>query len=195
MGVERGFKGVLIPSSVWLDSRLDALCKVIFGEIDSLDGNDGFCEDDEYLARFCHCDEQEVESAISTLESLDYIYREKGRRKRVLRSQVSHPVSGHQLSIPSKSCKPKRKATFDEVIAERTSYQPLVDAINDFIEMRERIRKPLTERALRIRLNKLWTLGQTDQMRVRIVEQSIASCWQDFFPLKDGVRNAEYDTV
>lgn len=42
----RDFKGVWIPKEVWLDTRLNALDKVILTEIDSLDNGERGC----YLA-------------------------------------------------------------------------------------------------------------------------------------------------
>lgn len=79
----------------------------------------------------------------------------------------------------------KKTSTFDAIISERTSNPDLVNAIGEFIRMRARIKKPLTDYALRLRLNKLWRLGKTDEERIAIVEQSIGACWQDFFPLRD----------
>lgn len=79
----------------------------------------------------------------------------------------------------------KKPSTFDAIIAERTDNQELANAIGEFIRMRSRIKKPLTDYALTLRLNKLWRLGKTDDERIAIVEQSIGACWQDFFPLKD----------
>ena len=84
-----------------------------------------------------------------------------------------------------KKGKPKQ-SSLDDAIAKRTSNPELVTALNEFVRMRSRIRKPLTDYALRLRLDKLWKLGSTDEERIAIVNQSIGASWQDFFPLKDG---------
>jgi hypothetical protein len=78
----------------------------------------------------------------------------------------------------------KKSRTFDAIIAERTDNDELVSAIGEFIRMRERIKKPLTDYALRLRLKKLWELGSTDEERIAIVNQSVGACWQDFYELK-----------
>ncbi len=78
----------------------------------------------------------------------------------------------------------KKENTFDAIIAERTDNDELVSAIGEFIRMRERIKKPLTDYALRLRLKKLWELGSTDDERIAIVNQSVGACWQDFYELK-----------
>lgn len=79
----------------------------------------------------------------------------------------------------------KPTETFDSIIAGRTDNQELKEALGEFIRMRARIKKPLTNYALRLRLNRLWKLADTDELRIAIVNQSIGACWQDFFPLKD----------
>ena len=80
----------------------------------------------------------------------------------------------------------KARSTFDAIIAERTDNPELVEALGEFIRMRTRIKKPLTDYAMELRLNRLWELGKTDEERIAIVNQSIGACWQDFFELKDG---------
>lgn len=95
----------------------------------------------------------------------------------------------------------KKPSTFGAIIAERTDNPELINAIGEFIRMRARIKKPLTDYALTLRLNKLWRLGRTDDERIAIVNQSVGACWQDFFELKDkpsdkpSGRFAEYGNV
>lgn len=79
----------------------------------------------------------------------------------------------------------KKPSSFDAIIAERTDNERLREVIGEFIRMRSRIKKPLTNYALQMRLNKLWRLGKTDDERIAIAEQSIAACWQDFYELKE----------
>jgi hypothetical protein len=45
-------------------------------------------------------------------------------------------------------------------------------------------KKPLTDRALTIQLNKLFKLGATGEEQKQIVENSIVRCWDEFYPLK-----------
>lgn len=79
----------------------------------------------------------------------------------------------------------KRPTAFDAIIAERTDNDKLREVIGEFIRMRSRIGKPLTNYALTLRLNKLWRLGSTDDERIAIVEQSVGAGWQDFYELKE----------
>ena len=64
----RDFKGVWIPKIVWLDTRLNALDKVILTEIDSLDqGERGCYASNKHIADFCQCSERKVSESVSKL--------------------------------------------------------------------------------------------------------------------------------
>ena len=59
-------------------------------------------------------------------------------------------------------------------------------ALNDFAEMRKKMRKPLTDRALALTLSELEKLAPgDDEKKIAILNQSIQRGWQGVFPLKD----------
>lgn len=103
--------------------------------------------------------------------------------------------------------KPKKKsdsALIKEAIESYTENEELRQALKDFVEMRKKMKKPLTERAIKIsltNLDKACTTG-TDDEKIGCVLQSVERCWQTFFPLKNykkggtdnaGSSNAEWD--
>ena len=92
MNDNRDFKGVWIPKEVWLDTRLNALDKVILMEIDSLDqGEKGCYASNEHLATFCQCSKTKVSTAISKLIECGYVYIQNfDGRKRELKSRLSN---------------------------------------------------------------------------------------------------------
>lgn len=92
MNENRDFKGVWIPRQVWLDTRLNALEKVILTEIDSLDqGEKGCYASNEHLAEFCQCSRTKVSTAIKKLIDCGYIYVQNfDGRKRELKSSLSN---------------------------------------------------------------------------------------------------------
>ena len=92
MNENRDFKGVWIPKKVWLDTRLNALDKVILMEIDSLDqGEKGCYASNEHLAEFCQCSKTKVSTAISKLIECGYLYIQNfDGRKRELKSRLSN---------------------------------------------------------------------------------------------------------
>lgn len=89
--MDRDFKGIWIPKEVWLDTRLNALEKIILVEIDSLDCEQSGCfASNEYLAEFCQCGITKVSLAIKKLLQLQYIYIISfDGRTRFLKSRLS----------------------------------------------------------------------------------------------------------
>lgn len=60
----------------------------------------------------------------------------------------------------------------------------LLSALKDFEQMRIRIKKPMTPRAKTMLCNELRKKYQPCEW-VQVLDQSIAHCWQDIYPLKD----------
>lgn len=102
--MERDFKGVWIPKEIWLDTRLNALDKIILVEINSLDGEDGCFASNEYLAEFCQCSEAKVSKSISLLTELGYIEVVKfdGRKRFLKTCLVKNTSHVKNTSQPSK---------------------------------------------------------------------------------------------
>lgn len=71
----RDFKGIWLPKEIWLDDDLNAVDKIIFAEIYSLDvdGSDGCYASNEYLSNFCKCSVTKVSTSISKLIKRGYI--------------------------------------------------------------------------------------------------------------------------
>lgn len=55
--------------------------------------------------------------------------------------------------------------------------------------MRKAVKKPLTDRALKVILKKLDELAQGDKEKITILEQSIANCWQSVFKVNNNTPN------
>lgn len=70
------------------------------------------------------------------------------------------------------------------VLDNYTPDDNLRQALKDFLEMRKKIKKPMTERAFGMLLSKLDELAATDEMKVRLLDQSILHNWQTVYPLK-----------
>lgn len=85
---------------------------------------------------------------------------------------------------------PKEKS-----IKENPRYFPDDDLLEktfaDFREMRKKIKKPMTDRAITLLLNKLGKLSSDTSEQVKILEQSIMNCWQDIYELKDQQRGKQ----
>lgn len=84
--------------------------------------------------------------------------------------------------------KPKPQ-TFDEILdsSPLTANNPkLRESCEEFIKMRKLIKKPLTNMALKLALNKAYELAGGDPEKMKaIIDQSVLNSWQGVFPLKD----------
>ena len=201
----RDFKGVWIPKNVWLDNRLTALDKIILCEINSLDVEEKGCwASNKYLAEFCKCSETKVSTSISKLIKIGYVYKENfDGRSRVLKVCLSK-----NESLPFKNLKSgfqnlkesniieiynrdiynierdtPQKNDIQNLILEYTGNEQLRDSLNEFVKMRKLIKKPLTKKALKLNLSKLDNIGNSDQEKILIVNQSIEHSWQSFYEL------------
>nr|DAG19830.1 MAG TPA: helix-turn-helix domain protein [Caudoviricetes sp.] len=210
MNESRDFKGVWIPKKVWLDTRLNALEKIILTEIDSLDnGEKGCYASNEHLAEFCQCSKTKVSTAIRKLIDCGYIYVQNfDGRKRELKSRLSNferqnikncnadiqnlkesntdnnTVNNTNNTLSKKERKSKSKS-YDEQITEYTGNEELQNALKAFVQMRSFIKKPMTDYALKLMLKKLDEIGNTDDAKIAILNQSITNNWQGIFPLKN----------
>lgn len=78
-----------------------------------------------------------------------------------------------------------KKESVNSVIAEYTENKDLKDALHGFVEMRNKARKPLTARAMKLSLNKLNELALDDVTKIAIVNQSIVHSWLTFYKLQN----------
>lgn len=88
-------------------------------------------------------------------------------------------------NIVSKKERKSKSKSYDEQIAEYTGNEDLQNALKAFLQMRSFIKKPMTEYALKLMLKKLDEIGNTDDAKIAILNQSITNNWQGIFPLKN----------
>lgn len=81
--------------------------------------------------------------------------------------------------------KNNKKESVNSVISEYTENKDLQDALHGFVEMRNKARKPLTARAMKLSLNKLNELALDDVTKIAIVNQSIVHSWSTFYKLQN----------
>lgn len=81
--------------------------------------------------------------------------------------------------------KKRKSETVNSVIAEYTENKDLQDALHDFVDMRTKVRKPLTVRAMKLSLNELDKLAVDDMTKIAIVNQSIVHSWLTFYKLQN----------
>lgn len=103
--MERKFKGVWVPASIWLDSNLSPVEKLILAEIDSLDNDANGCiATNEYLAKFAQLSVRTTASILAKLNKNGYIYITNGGNK--MRAIKINRAKNAEISIwqPCKNC-------------------------------------------------------------------------------------------
>lgn len=74
--------------------------------------------------------------------------------------------------------------SYEKVLSEFVIGDQLKEAIREFIKMRKLNKKPMTDKALKLLINKLRGLATDEQTQIEIINQSIIGGWQSVYPLK-----------
>lgn len=106
---------------------------------------------------------------------------------------ITTPITGHYIKHKRKTETETKKEKQKEKAAafsldSYTQNAELLEALEGFVEMRKKVKAPLTEHALSLLLRKLDGLGRSDAEKVEIVNQSVMNNWKSFFVLKQEVR-------
>lgn len=99
--------------------------------------------------------------------------------------QNTNKQSTKELNTNEYKEKNIKKESVNSVIAEYTENKDLQDALHGFVEMRNKARKPLTVRAMKLSLNVLDNLAVDDITKIAIVNQSIVHSWLTFYKLQN----------
>lgn len=99
--------------------------------------------------------------------------------------KITKELSTNRLNTNEYKEKNIKKESVQSVIAEYTENKDLQDALHGFVEMRNKARKPLTARAMKLSLNKLNELALDDVTKIAIVNQSIVHSWLTFYKLQN----------
>ena len=99
--------------------------------------------------------------------------------------QIVEPIPDINTNINTVIKSIKKETNFDIMIKEFTNNKELQTTIYDFIKMRKTIKKPITDKALTLTLNKLIKISLNEQMQIDVLNQSILNCWQGIFEIKE----------
>lgn len=83
----------------------------------------------------------------------------------------------------------KKKTEYDVIIDEMVDNEEIKDLIYEHIKMRKMKKKPVTDKALKMLINKLYSLSNDIEEQKEIIEQSIINCWDSFYQLKKEANN------
>ena len=87
-------------------------------------------------------------------------------------------------SVDKEKEEKEKRETYVSILDSYTSNDSLKSSLNDFIEMRKKM-KGFTTRAFKLALNKLDELSNDDKEKIKIVNQSVMNSWKSFYELKE----------
>ena len=103
-------------------------------------------------------------------------------------------TSNNTIDNKKERKKEKKPTNYDSIINESIQDESVKQEIYEFIKMRKLMKKPLTDRALKLLISKLKKLSSIPAEQVQILDNSIMNNWQGIFPLKNnnGYQNNNY---
>lgn len=108
-------------------------------------------------------------------------------------NNTSHNITSQEYYKPLKSSSLSLANAREAKKQEAFKIPPFInpEIWKNFETMRKQIRKPMSERAKKLIVSKLQSLGEDKANE--ILDQSIVNCWQDVYPLKTGKNNDKED--
>ena len=100
-------------------------------------------------------------------------------------TETGHSNKDKDINIKNNKKKVSKSETYDDLIESYTDDDDLRQSLKAFIQMRKLIKKPLTNYALKLILNKLDKMSADSKTKTAIVNQSVEHSWQGVFPLKE----------
>lgn len=180
--------------------------------ISSLTAEKGYCyASNNYLAEVFKTNVVTISRKIKNLEKKNYIsieYEKKGclviSRKirltkmlttinknvnRAINKNVKdnniNNINNTNINNKKESKKESKKETnYDKIINSMVEDEEIKNSIYEFIKMRNLIKKPMTDRALTMLINKLEKLSSDKDIQIKILEKSILKNWTDIYELK-----------
>lgn len=176
--------------------------------ISSLTAEKGYCyASNNYLAEIFKTNVVTISRKIKNLEEKKYIsieYEKKGclvisRKIRLTKMltainknvnrTINKNVKENNISninntnINNKEER-KKETSYDKIINSMVEDEEIKNSIYEFIKMRNLIKKPMTDRALTMLINKLEKLSSDKDIQIKILEKSILKNWTDIYELK-----------
>lgn len=216
----------VVSQSIMRDDRLSLKDTGLLVRLLSLPDNWEFSENG-LIAIFQNDGQTAIRTALKHLENCGYLKRTRVRDEKGKISGVEWIIydkphfENHSLDFPNLANQPqsntnvsstnesstngkeeskghgKPQTSYDTIINDYTTNHDLRNVLLEFVKMRQRIRKPLTDYALTLLTKRLDKMADSADTKIDILNQSIVNGWQDVYELKNQTRkedrtNAEY---
>jgi len=145
-------------------------------------------ENRNLLKRLGFIDFKQGKKGQPTLYRLNDMCEEKGALNALNTAPQTARIYRQETMTKTKTKRNTKEKDLAVILDSYTQNAELIEALEGFVEMRKRIKAPLTEHALSLLLKKLEGLGRSDAEKVEIVNQSVMNNWKGFFALKQEVK-------
>lgn len=119
----------------------------------------------------------------------------RGRDKKVKDNNTYNNTSNNTSNNTTKKERKKGKklTSYDQIINSEVTDESVKAELYEYLKMRKMIKKPMTDRALQLLINKLRKLSKNTDEAVQILDQSIESNWLSVYPLKSNINYQSYE--
>lgn len=101
-----------------------------------------------------------------------------------LPKQVTEVTQTGNKLLPKQVHTKEKKETIQKKLYKRKG-DVFIKTLNNFKTMRNKIKKPMTDKAESMLITRLEKLSPDVDTQIKIMEQSIFHCWQNVYPLKE----------
>lgn len=112
-------------------------------------------------------------------------YLENDKDNNIIYNNITNNINNNKK-------KERKKTSYDEILNSMIEDDDVKNTICDYIKMRKLIKKPMTDRALTMLINKLEKLSSDKDIQIKILEKSILKNWTDIYPYKEENNYAGY---
>lgn len=132
-----------------------------------------------------HCDADVTQMSNTTVTQPSQAPSHSDSRYRDIDIEIDKDKKKRKKKVSSSSSQSQKDSEAREVIKAYTDNLNLQETLEQFLEMRKEIKKPMTGNAVKRLTTKLDGLATTDNEKIAILEESIINGWQSVWPLKN----------
>lgn len=121
-------------------------------------------------------------------EALLKIFNIQKLKNLTFKSEKTSHLKVKKLNTKNKEEKNNKKEEYNNILSEVSPFSSneFKTALNDFLDMRKKIRKPATPRAVTLLIRKIVDLSNNDEgVAIQILNQSTLNSWLGVYPLKN----------
>ncbi len=124
--------------------------------------------------------------SVITIENWEIYQSDNNNNEQQSEQQMNNKrTTNEQQMNTNKNIKNNKNISIYSIFDSYSENVDLRQALRDYSIMRNKIKAPLTERAVTLLLNKLDTLASTEDLKIKLLENATLSNWKSVYPLKE----------